>query len=121
MKGIEEVRDYKASRARSGPPPCGPSRRNRHWPIYPHPGAVEMTQAEWKRTHADQQGHARGRRGARQAGFFRPELQDRTESKEHGRHRVRTVARVAAPGVRIPHRCQDRAAAPAAETQEAAG
>ena len=80
-----------------------------------------MTQAEWKRTHADYKGTREAGQGARQAGFFRPELQDRTESKEHGRHRVRTVVRggslvsVFLTDAKIVQPPQ------AAETQEAAG
>jgi len=120
VKGIEEVRDYKAPsaeraaavRAITKKPPLA---------NYPHPGAVEMTQAEWKRTHADYKGTREAGQGARQAGFFRPELQDRTESKEHGRHRVRTVVRggslvsVFLTDAKIVQPPQ------AAETQEAAG
>ena len=120
VKGIEEVRDYKAPsaeraaavRAITKKPPLA---------NYPHPGAVEMTQAEWKRTHADYKGTREAGHGARQAGFFRPELQDRTESKEHGRHRVRTVVRggslvsVFLTDAKIVQPPQ------AAETQEAAG
>lgn len=71
VKGIEEVRDYKAPsaeraaavRAITKKPPLA---------NYPHPGAVEMTQAEWKRTHADYKGTREAGQGARQAGFFRP-------------------------------------------------
>ena len=91
VKGIEKIRDYRApseeqavaARAITKKPPLV---------NYPHPGALEMTQADWKHIHCDYKGTREAGQGAQSAGFGRIRL-ERADMPEVGRHRVRTVVR----------------------------
>jgi phospholipid N-methyltransferase len=90
VRGIEEIEEYKPPteeqaaqvKAATKLPPLA---------NYPHEGAVEMTQAEWKRTYHDYKGTSEAGQGARSRyGRSQPEY---AAPSPHGLHRVRSVVR----------------------------
>lgn len=90
---IAEITDYKEGEAEAAaraaaamklPPICN----------YPGEGFVEMTKAEWARTHADYKGSRRlGDNAGTRRKMGRPEVSDAIASAPVGLHRVRVVVR----------------------------
>lgn len=91
VRGIEEVQEYKApteaqaatvKAAKKLPPLAN----------YPHPGAVEMTKAEWDGTHRDYKGTREAGQGSRYEGGDRRQIAE-ADLSGSGLHRVRVVVR----------------------------
>ena len=91
VRSVEEIKEYRppspeaaeAMKAATKKPPLV---------NYPLPGAVEMSQAEWKATHRDYKGTREAGRGAADDRYRRP-LAGADTVADQGLHRVRMVVR----------------------------
>ena len=90
VRGLEEIEGYEAPTAEAAEAMKAATKKA---PLtnYLHAGALEMTQAEWKSTHADYKGTREAGQGANSG--YRRQFAGADDVAHHGLHRVRVVVR----------------------------